>query len=476
MKYKKDSLSIGLATGNPGNLPSARRRASQTGSHAAARRRREPGRRWGLHLTRRNGVFYFRRRWPQGLRHFGAPEFLSLSLQTHVLADAVKRSGDLLTALESRERDMMMNLAEAPIDGWRVGALLREMVRSAVAEMMARLEAPVTAQDSARRVQKIAEKRAAVQTAQRARDWSLSPEFAGAAATMTGVPSEALVTPAIGREILSTARRLLDLARDVKEECSDPLHAGRALLDDVGLAPSRSALKSPLLLSEAIEKACTAATPDVETKLRTVGCLARAFFGDVPVATLPYDQIVEFLHFVWNMPKGWGKSHGRNRFEQIGRVLDPRDEQRVADQQDAALVKDILGNNRFSIPEKRRRLVEGLTPRLTDNYLFVQRDMFNRIVRAALGAAATARDLEDEDRVVPSHKQLRAKLVEWHKQARTPCGLPTRVSRPKRRRSWSLEHLVELLLSPIYTGTSSDAQRWRKATASKRVLRRDAIY
>ena len=50
------------------------------------------------------------------------------------------------------------------------------------------------------------------------------------------------------------------------------------------------------------------------------------------------------------------------------------------------------------------------------------------------------------------------------------------MSRPKRRMSWSLEHVSQLLRSPIYFGTSSLKQRSRKATARKKIIIRDAIY
>ena len=52
-------------------------------------------------------MFHFRRRWPAELRTFGAPEFLSISLRTNLLREAVKRSADLLTALEAGEIDVL---------------------------------------------------------------------------------------------------------------------------------------------------------------------------------------------------------------------------------------------------------------------------------------------------------------------------------------------------------------------------------
>ena len=439
-------------------------------------RRRSTGRRWGLHLVRRNGVFHFRRRWPAALRKRGAPEFLCISLRTHVLAEAVKRSADLLAAIEAGERNVLMELADSPTAEWRTRAMIREMVRAAVAAMLARQEAPVDALDTAAHLERLAQQSDAIRSAQKERDWSEAARLAGSAAALTGVPHEALVGPVLGREILSTARRLLELAHRVEEECGDPLHLGQELLTQVGLPARRQALRPPMLLSEAIEKAAEEAPDEVEKKVRAVGRLAIAFFGDVPVATLGFERVFEFLEFIWKMPKGWGKGHGRNRHGQPGREIDPLAEQREADAHDAAVLAEVMATPDLTLPEKRRRVVERLTPRLTDGYLLVQRDMFARIARAALGSAVVGRSVDDEDRVVPSHRQIEAKLVVWHKRARTPCGLPTRISRPKRRRSWSLEHVVSLLLSPIFAGSSSTAQRWRKATSSKRFILRDAFY
>ena len=165
-----------------------------------------------------------------------------------------------------------------------------------------------------------------------------------------------------------------------------------------------------------------------------------------------------------------------NRYEQTGREICPLEEIRAADAKDAATLTEILGLDTLSVPDKRRRLVRELTPRLTDAYLFVHRDMLNRIFRAALGRSRVGRDIDDEARVVPSHGQLKGQMISWHKQQKTSCGLPTRVSRPKRRMSWSLEHVARLLGSPIYLGTSSRSQRSRKATANKRLIIRDAMY
>ncbi|MGX9854573.1 tyrosine-type recombinase/integrase [Limimaricola variabilis] len=371
---------------------------------------------------------------------------------------------------------MSAELTIAPASEWRRKIMIREMVRDSVAKMLARLEAPFDADDSRAYISSCEEKKAVVAGALRARDWTKAADFGTAAASFVGLNQEVLTAPAIAREILAKTRTLLDLALRVEEGCDDPLILGRHLLEDVGLPPERRSLLPPMTLTQAIDKASEEATPEVETKIRAVGALALSYFGDKPVSMLSCDQFVDFLKFVWGMPKNWGQLHGKNRFESIGNECDPRRIKEEADESDKAIVAKIAADPSLTVPEKRLRLVQELRPRLTDGYLFVQRDMLNRIVRAALGGAAAGRDVDDEDRIVPSHKQLRSKLNKWHKEAKTECGLPTRISNPKRRRSWSLEHLVELFLSPIYTGTSAPKQRWRKPGSRKRQIIRDAIY
>src|SRR6056297_8902 len=120
MTSKNSILPNGIAVDQAASLPSPRRSGSQTGSHRARCRTQEPSRKWGLHLVRRNGIFYFRRRWPEKIRRFGAPAFLSVSLRTHVLAEAVKRSADLLSAIEAGERDVLNELQNSPVCEARV--------------------------------------------------------------------------------------------------------------------------------------------------------------------------------------------------------------------------------------------------------------------------------------------------------------------------------------------------------------------
>lgn len=371
---------------------------------------------------------------------------------------------------------MLEELQDSPVSEARVQAMLKEMVRRAVADMIARQEIEAVTGSSETYLARIGSETGRIRDAQRTRDWSVASGFAGDIARQNGLDLDAVETPAVARQVLSLLRQLYELSARVEQDFEDPLVVGRDILLDHGFKPSRDAMKPPMLLSEAVEKACEEAPQDVENKIRVVGKLAMSFFGDIPVSSITLDQSYELLFTVWMLPKGWGKAHGRNRFNQEGRDLCPLQEIREADAKDAKLLEEIMRLDTLSVPDKRRRLVKELTPRLTDGYLFVQRDMLNRIFRAALGAKRVGRDVDDDERVVPSHKQLKSRLRAWHKAQKTPCGLPKRVSRPKRRMSWSLEHVSRLLQSPIYLGTSSMKQRSRKATARKRYIFRDAIY
>ena len=371
---------------------------------------------------------------------------------------------------------MIAVLSANPVCETRTKALIQDLVRRAVTRMLDRQESDAPETDSASHLAQLQSERAKIIAAQRNRDWALSAQLAASVAPQNGLSAEDIMQPAVARQVLAVMRQLLEIEDRVEADFEDPLHAGRELLQQHGIAPSRDALSSPLLLSEAIEKACEEAPDEVEKKIRVVGKVALAYFGDISVASLTLEKSFELLHLLWMLPKGWGKSHGRNRYQKTGNTFDPVGEMQQADIYDAELVASVLADENMSIPDKRRKLVNELTPRLTDNYLVVQRDMFQRIVKAALGARRVGRDIDDEDRIVPSHRQLKSRLRKWHKAQRTPCGLPTRVSRPKRRRSWSLESIARLMNSPIYAGTSSEKQRWRKATASRRVIPRDSIY
>ncbi|MCB1312929.1 MAG: hypothetical protein KDK29_14120 [Sedimentitalea sp.] len=296
-------------------------------------------------------MFHFRRRWPAELRTFGAPEFLSISLRTNLLREAVKRSADLLTALEAGEIDVLKELQDNPVAETRVRSMLQEIVRRSVASMIARQECDAPDAHPDAYLDRITSETRRIQEAQRARDWTVATGLAGDVAKRNGIAVSEVEAPAVARQVLAVMRQLNELSARVERDFDDPLHAGREMLLNHGLSPTRDALKPPTPLSEAIEKACQEAPPDVETKIRVVGKLALVHFGDIPVSSLVLEQSFDFLRMIWMLPKGWGKSHGRNRHGQPGRDLCPLDEIREADRRDAQLIARITSLDRLSVPD-----------------------------------------------------------------------------------------------------------------------------
>jgi len=285
----------GITVDQAASLPSPHRGGSQTGSHRARCRTQEPSRKWGLHLVRRNGIFYFRRRWPEKIRRLGAPEFLSRSLRTHVLAEAVKRSADLLSAIEAGENDVLSELQNSTVCEARVQSMLKEMVRSAIGSMIARQESAAPIEGADAYLGWLETETDRIRDAQRTRDWSVASAFAGEIARQNGLDTDAIEAPAVARQVLFLMRRLNELNARVERDFDDPIDVGREILLDHGLKPTRDAMKPPMVLSEAIERACEKAPQDVENKIRVIGKLALAHFGDVPVSSIVLEQSFDFL-------------------------------------------------------------------------------------------------------------------------------------------------------------------------------------
>jgi hypothetical protein len=381
------------------------------------------------------------------LRDVGAPEFLCVSLRTDLPEEALRRSVILRDALAERERQVMQAHTDGSVSEAQVSAMLGEMVRATILEIIDQQE-QASPDESGAALAEIAARRDTVTGALRTRDWTAARAVAGTAAETCAVPEEALAEPAVARQILLTMRRLLDIAEVSERDVEDPLREGRDLLREFDLPARREALRPPMCLTEATQKAADSAPREVARKITTLGRVAVERFGDVPVASLSFDDVVGFLEFIWWLPKHWGRAHGKNRFTSEGRDLTAADYRAEADAKDAALVEQVFGDARLSHVERRRVLQSELTPRLTDSYVMVLRDHLQRIFRAALGNKRVGRHVEDEDRVVPSHTQMRAFFRQWHEATRRD-GIPTRIAQPKRRRSWSLERLHTLFRSPF---------------------------
>lgn len=72
---------------------------------------------------------------------------------------------------------MMAELSKAPVGEREIKMLIQELVRSAMAQMLARQEAAFDPAESAAHMTQLDEQRARVMAAQRARDWSLAEEI-----------------------------------------------------------------------------------------------------------------------------------------------------------------------------------------------------------------------------------------------------------------------------------------------------------
>ena len=115
----------------------------------------------------------------------------------------------------------MFTLEEAPVSERRTKAMLKEMVRRAVAEMINRHEVPLPEEESVALVDGFRRQRGQIGRAQRTGDWSLAAELAGSMAEATSVPLPSLNDPIIAREILAMMRHIIGVC-----VCPNPILAG----------------------------------------------------------------------------------------------------------------------------------------------------------------------------------------------------------------------------------------------------------
>lgn len=109
----------------------------------------------------------------------------------------------------------------------------------------------------------------------------------------------------------------------------------------------------PVLISTAVGAKAAVASRDMERKFRAVGRLLIAYFGDVPLSILNDDLLVKFLLWCRRLPRDHGKAHGRNRFEQTGREVDPWAEIAEAGERDAAARREIEAREDLSLADER---------------------------------------------------------------------------------------------------------------------------
>ena len=190
---------------------------------------------------------------------------------------------------------MLSELQNSTVCEARVQSMLKEMVRSAIGSMIARQESAAPIEGADAYLGWLETETDRIRDAQRTRDWSVASAFAGEIARQNGLDTDAIEAPAVARQVLFLMRRLNELNARVERDFDDPIDVGREILLDHGLKPTRDAMKPPMVLSEAIERACEKAPQDVENKIRVIGKLALAHFGDVPVSSIVLEQSFDFL-------------------------------------------------------------------------------------------------------------------------------------------------------------------------------------
>ncbi|WP_370311065.1 hypothetical protein, partial [Sagittula sp.] len=124
---------------------------------------------------------------------------------------------------------MLEELQDSPVSEARVQAMLKEIVRRAVAGMIARQESESVTEISESYPDRIDTEAGHIRDAQRTRDWSVASTFAGEIARQNGLDPAALEAPAVARQVLSLLRRLNDLHARVERDFDDPLDVGRDL-------------------------------------------------------------------------------------------------------------------------------------------------------------------------------------------------------------------------------------------------------
>ncbi len=266
----------------------------------------------------------------------------------------------------------------------------------------------------------------------------------------------------LGRRALQMKREIAEIERQT-EDGEDVKRLAGPLVAQVSGAPVDAFVDEPVTVSRAAKRAKQLyPNPSMQVLLDTAEKLVLDFLGDVPMDLLTEDRQRELFGLIARLPKNHGKTHGKNRFKKEGTTLPKREEIERADAQDAMVTEEVRGMDDLSIPEKRARLADRLTPRSTLATLKKHRDTFARFVRGAreLGAATTLK--------VIGYKELERVIAREH----TDDALYLRVEKPKTRQPWTDERIGQLLTSPIYTGCASRHRRWKPGN----VIVRDATY
>ncbi|MHA6326840.1 site-specific integrase [Roseivivax sp. CAU 1753] len=354
----------------------------------------------------------------------------------------------------------MTQLAEiTTLTPTQANSVLMELLRSELADLLQRYDSgALFAETDACRIE---EAREALKANARARDFSaLAPRLKDAArAAGLDLPDD--LPTGLALQGATLKRQLLDI-ETASLELEDPRHLARDVVARFSDKPVDRFVAPSILLEDAIAETYRLyPSKDMKGNIDAIAKLARYHFGNCAMASITEAQQEAFFSWMTRLPKLHGRSHGRNRFEKTGKVLDKNAQITEADAADAQITAEIRALD-LSVAEKRALLAERLTPRLTQRTIQRNRDGLSRIFKAAvkLGAEVPAVvGYKDIDRIV------KAASV-------SDDALHMRVTQPKIRLPWSAERLSAFLKSPIFTGQASPHRRWKRG----QVITRDGTY
>lgn len=418
-------------------------------------------------VWRRNGVYQFRRRLPKRLTELGAPASLSLSLQTQVLVEAMKRAAAIVAALERVETDVTTNLVRM-ITPSAVTLIVREAARAALDEIVQRdaiaTKRTVAEADAARAgLEREIER---LKTAMRLRDGDVAREATQKAMEALRIPGDGNAPAAVEREVLGT---LLDVkAAELAYE--DGMTLEQATRDIRGRLFTEKAvaeIAAPVMLSAAIDAAHRSAVSiDMARKVEGTGKCMLAFRGDMPLDLfLEKENLLAFLLWLRRLPKPHGKNHGRNKYSKTGIEPDKYAAIAEADEHDRKIIAEMRGRADMDLRAKRADLAKRLQIRVSDAAVAHHHARISAIARSAKSDLGW--NGPDFVSVLPEFRRRAAAA-----DNRTPDPLALRVTDSKKRTVWSLERISGLVTSPIYGGCFSQHRRWRPG----RVILRDGLY
>jgi integrase len=375
----------------------------------------------------------------------------------------VKRAAALLTVYEREEEKIVNALENNTVSPCEARALLTEMLRAELAQILTKEEDFASWTDRAldERIRALEAENASLRRAARQGNWASVQVPIENASKLISASLPDAIPSSLGRQAVSLKRRLNEVEMEVLDG-EDVRQAAKPLLIDHGSQNLDEFVRAPVLISHAWQQTLkNYPTKSMQPNINGIGRLATEFFGDIPVTSISKERQKDFFVWLAQLPRSHGKSHGKNRYTAKAKVITKNFEISEADAHDFEVTERIRGRNDISIPEKRAMLAEELTPRVTMANIRKLRDSLNRIFKGAgdLGidppVALSYRDVEKAINVNAPQDQLYV-----------------RVTKPKIRMPWSEERLAAFLTCPIYTGAASEHRRWKTGS----IIIRDATY